>query len=593
MPGSALAESYQRDAATGRWLPSQSGTKPCRLCRTMLPAAGVLLLSALGIRILEGHGPASGKGPKHSLLKAQALGILTRRELVYLVERGRADGDVDPDVEDELRREPSCFVWEKVASDGPKGFAIRPHRQPETNASKKVQVDLVIFGSELESLTTAIAAAKRGLSVAIVTDAPLGGLSSDSGGNLRYIDGLPHTPRTPSQLELYRALAVWGQVAIPSGVERRISRYLQNSYAGRITVIRAEDLGLTKVELSNGLRAVTTDSHVRVEAKRFLDTDAECRLGDLCGVEMSLQTPALAYGLVFDVTGLRRSDYGALRSSAKIDAFSLLKLAGATRAQVANVPGALESWHRLEASLRSDRTHVFDNCSYGYKALAQGFDFFMRCREARYPTADIRWLNSIRTMSGFNVSHLGAEANFNGVGYKLDEPILQNAHSIHQEARWQPIMRTEARGLTAYFRYVTGNDRLSIRIPDQFYVRRATAYFETLAPYAPDDFDSPITAKWWMTYPMDLRGLTPRPGFDDALISEIEDRPRRKLWRWNCRPSSCDTSIPNLYLLNKCSMSPKYFGGLRIIQNLINTGQAWVDGLPTDKGAGKSHRRPS
>jgi hypothetical protein len=270
---------------------------------------------------------------------------------------------------------------------------------------------------------------------------------------------------------------------------------------------------------------------------------------------------------VFDLLHLRPADYMAMRSHERDTPEALLRWMGIAECP----PRARASMARLERDLKSDVTRVYTNSSLGYKALADGFDFVMQCR------SDVpKWLNERRICTGFNISHLSASANVNSLSYRLDDVVLQHAHSLSREARFRAIVTTELSGLADYFRYITGNTALRVRFPDQFYVRRPTAYFPTRYPYRAEEFTRTPRTKWWMAYSLDFRGLAPRDVYDEPLMRRIKAN-GYGMRRWDCRPSSCDTSIPNLFLLNKCSMTPEYSGGLRIVQNLVNTGQAWVE----------------
>lgn len=93
-----------------------------------------------------------------------------------------------------------------------------------------------------------------------------------------------------------------------------------------------------------------------------------------------------------------------------------------------------------------------------------------------------------------------------------------------------------------------------------------------------------------MAYGMDYRGITPRDKWDVSFIRALtQDGYGTK--RWDCKPETCSTAIPNLFVLNKCSVTPEFSGGLRIVQNLINTGQAWVEKTIAPSRAGATRRR--
>ncbi len=559
------------DDATGTWRAIESRVSHrLRIYAVIAFAATAALVVAGGLAAYRTRGALKVKPLELGTVNG---GIISRRELQLQKDIDLLDGVNNSQINEALD---SRIVATRFKVS-PAGFT--PLHPPSPPIKQTLKVDLAIFGSELEGITTAIAAANSGLRVAIITDAPLGGIISDQSANLRYLDTIPGVPLTEAEHEVFKVLGVRGLVAVPAGVSRKLADHLSRHYAKQITVIKCSSLDNLKLESGAALKSVSTDQGVKVVAKHYLDMDPECRLGELAGLPMTVKTPELAYGLVFDLNHLNPHDYKVLQSSSRVSVPGILRVSNADWNAVKLLPGAEESKARFIDALHTDSTTVLPDSSYGYNALAEGYQFFMLCRQASHDTTQLRWLNSRRLMSGFNISHLGQEANLNSISYDIDELILQHCHSLRANPQLSAAMREEEAGLQSYFQYITGNHALGVRLPDELYVRRSTASIETLKPYSQEDFDTTHYSKWTMSYPMDFRGLTPRGGFDNDMMRQLESDGVRDVWKWNCRPSTCATKIPNLSLLNKCAVPPRFSGGLRIIQNLINTGQAWVEQL--------------
>jgi hypothetical protein len=442
-----------------------------------------------------------------------------------------------------------------------------------------MQADVVIVGAELSSLSTAIAAAERGFSVVVVYAGPLGGLSADTGGNLRYFDVMTGTSHPPCQLKLFRqGLGMGGLVAVPPQTDRRLSAFFGSNYAGRISFVRTRSYDSLHADRSPGrLEAITTDEGVRIRGTYFLDMDPESRVAEKSGIPMDINTPHLSYGVVFDVAGLTEPCWEALKGHELIQPEQIMRLAGVIPEVLHASQRASHSRERLTKELARDFTHVYDTYAYGYCALAQGFDFYMQCRELVEPSDDLRWLNERRCMSGFNISKQPRAATFNSVSYRLAKNILQHSHSLHDDD-FAPIRRTEIPALQAYLHYVTGSDLLRVRMPNQFYVRKATAFFSTLHPYQPSEFNLPPSTPFHTHYLMDLRDLSPRDNYGWRIVVRNMAISKGKYF-WECRPSATYTRIQNLFLVNKCAATPAFFGGQRIEGNQINLGAALIESL--------------
>ncbi|MFN3729198.1 MAG: hypothetical protein ACK4XJ_05745 [Fimbriimonadaceae bacterium] len=472
-----------------------------------------------------------------------------------------------------------------VVANGP-GVRIVPDVElPETSNVKTV--DLVIVGGEIESLTTALAAQKRGLSVAVIYAGPLGGLISDTGGNLRYFDGYDGTPRPAEQRELFRtALGMSDFVAVPTGVSAKLAKHLRAKYTGKIAVHPIESYDLLKFTVdAQRVRAVTLPDGLTYEARWFIDAEPEARSAEKVGLDYSTVTPNLSYGMVFDLTGITKADLQRLAEHSRFTPDRIMQRAGVTAAQVAADPVASKALEKFRRDISRSWTKSHATHSYGYRAVAGGFGFYMHCLALNNPSKDLAFLNRARRTSGFNISWAGGVYNFNSISYTFDFNLMQHDHTLAR-SRLRPITEVDGPELESYLRWVTGNNRLKLRLPTQFYVRKANAVFETPHPYTRSDFvsRSQVSGPYWMTYPMDYRDIAPRNAREweqfETLFWQSPGQPY-----WMCRTSVTYTRLENFYLLNKSMLPPRYMGGTRILQNFINTGVALAEELARKKRA--------
>lgn len=502
---------------------------------------------------------------------------IARRELLFQLDRQQRTGNVDPQLEAAFKKGPPSIWWTISTSGESKTYA--PIIPPTPEIKQTLNPDLAIVGGELEAVTTAMAAAKKGQKVVIVTDTDLGGLSSDTAGNMRFVDSMPGTVRTPAQLELYKAIGLEDNVGVPAQTGDKIGSHLEEAYKDKIEVVRVAKISNLLVEKSSDLKSITTDTGIKIEAARFLDMDPESRLAELSGLELDINTPALSYGLVFDLENIEEKDYKSLENKLFLTPESILKYVGVRWDEVKDNKLVKTSYEKLLQCLKREKNFIAPTYSLGYISVAEGFNFMMQVRGAVKPTEDLKWLNEKRMSSGFNIAHYKDSATLNSMSYMIPATILQHEHSLSKDPEWKAITQTEVPALQEYFQYVTGNMAMQVRISDEFYVRRSTANVKTLHPFTEADFTKGPSTKWWMTYMLDFRDLRPRDDYDKELFRQIVRTTHGRRW-WICRPSTMETEIPNLYVLNKCAVTPQYSGGLRIIQNLINTGQAWVESLP-------------
>jgi hypothetical protein len=488
---------------------------------------------------------------------------------VALIDRARAQA-------------PGCVRFAVRAGKGglsltPLDWSPRPHHVRRT-----VRADVVVVGGEIESIVTAMAAADAGATVALVHAGPLGGLTADTGGNLRYFDCIPGTPHPPQQVALFRqglGMRAGNWVCIPAETDGKIRAFLRRQYAGVALVGTRTYNSLQVGRGAAGVGSITTEEGVRLVGTAMLDAEPEGIVAEKAGLPMSIDVPNLACGLVFDVGGIRPSDWPALRDRARTSAGSILAALGVSEERLVASAGGRSALRQMRQAVRQN--HVLANRTYqlGYQALAQGFDFWMHCLAVRGRSADLEWLNTRRCSSGFNVTAPLDQATFNSLSYRLDRTVLQHDHSLTRDAEFAPIRNTERPQLEAYLRWVTGNPALRVRLPAQLYVRRASAAFATASPYGPEDFvDQPAT-DLWMTYQMDYRNLSPRDAWDEALVRRAWSHGSTR-YTWDCRGSSLRSAVPNLYLLNRSSVPMEWYGGLRIVQEMVNTGAAWARERP-------------
>jgi hypothetical protein len=93
---------------------------------------------------------------------------------------------------------------------------------------------------------------------------------------------------------------------------------------------------------------------------------------------------------------------------------------------------------------------------------------------------------------------------------------------------------------------------------------------------------------------MDLRDTLPRDPYEERLMSLIWDNPLvHQRMTWDCRASSTTCRLENLYLVNKSSVPVQYYGGLRILQNLINTGTVLVRELASERRRDVAEESPA
>jgi hypothetical protein len=310
-----------------------------------------------------------------------------------------------------------------------------------------------------------------------------------------------------------------------------------------------------------------------------LDTDPESRVAEKAGLEFDALTPNLPYGLVFDVPNITRSDIESLVRNNRFSPLAISQFAGVPLNEVDQHHLAKASLVKLQKDISSDFAHDRGNYWLGFKSVAEGFNFYMQLKGVNSDSDGLKMLNRARRTSGFNIALNGGSGNFNSISYSFGFTLLQHAHSLSKDDRLRPLREIEVPELQRYLRYVTNNPSLTVRMPEQFYVRKSTAHFMTKHPYARADFkrEKPESGNRWMMYPMDYRSISPRNSRERTQFNRL-------FWSgdvvyWQCRPNVCETEIQNLYLLNKSMLTPEYSGATRILQNFVTTGVALAEKL--------------
>jgi hypothetical protein len=438
------------------------------------------------------------------------------------------------------------------------------------------QFDVIVIGGEIESVTTAMAFARKGKSVGLIYAGPLGGLCSDEGGNLRFFDGYWKTPRPDEQRELYRSAFRMGDfVALPTQMHRKIRDFINSQYANRIELIEVDSYEGLRVNRSNDrIDSIDTKEVGRLEAQVFVDAEPESRIAEKAGLPFDSLTPNLPYGLVFDIPQISRFDILSLIRNIRLSPEAIAAFAGVDLALANSNSFAKAALEKLRKDIATDFAHDRGNYWLGFKAAAEGFNLYMQLKGMTSDDERLKFLNRARRTSGFNIALNGGVGNFNSISYSFGFTILQHAHSLTNDDRLRAIREVEIPELQKFMRYVTGNENLWVRIPDQFYVRKSTAHFKTKHPYVRTDFkrEQPESGNRWMMYPMDYRSISPRNQREKVQFNRL-------FWSgdvvyWQCRPNVCETEIENLFLLNKSMLTPEFSGATRILQNFITTGVA-------------------
>lgn len=446
--------------------------------------------------------------------------------------------------------------------------------------------DVLVIGGELESITTAMRAADQGMSVTMVYSGPLGGLSSDAGGNMRYFDGVGEAPRTQVHTRLFRdglgmeSDNLW---SIPNNTDGKLSSYLSRNYPG-IRLVQTASYDSTHVEVESGMvNSVLTDEGVKVNAKYVIDTEPESRTAEKIGIPETIETPAIGYGMVFDVKGFDNKTLDQLGRNQNFSPEKVMQMADVDDSVLQN-PDVKVAYDELRSSMSGGHSEA-GYMAWGYQAVSKAYAFYMRCLEANPQTPDrkkIAELNNLRKTSGFNIALRDGEATFNSLSYSFNRTIMQHDHDLYRDSEFKLLRDIEIPSLQNFLQMASGDGGLQVVMPHQLYVRQATASYETVAPYEQSDFTNKPNGLW-MTYPMDLRDVDRgRIGSDRAL----DKMPITGKTAWSIRPDASETAIPNYFAVSRSAMPSQYVGALRILQNLIGQGVAVIDHIKSTDGQG-------
>ncbi len=468
----------------------------------------------------------------------------------------------------------------------------------QVEVKEKVHAYVLVVGGELEAVTTAIEAADKGLTVALLFARPLGGLSTDSAGNMRFFDGVQEAPKTAVQQKLLHdglGMSADNQWALPQGVSDKLQTYLSSSYPG-IRLIPTRSYDSMHIDYNGDeIVAVTTEEGIKVAGKEVIDMDPESRLAEKVGLPATFEMPNMATGLVFDVQGLGQADFKDLSQSTTVSPERILQICDISPQQAESDPTVLYAIKHMELASKKEKTYFNPHTAYGFDNVGTGFDLYMHLQELKEVNAERRAtlhdLNRMRNMDGFNMAFSDHQATINSLNYNLPKAIQQHSHNIAHDSSLAPFRDVEIPLLQRYFGSISSKP-VSIRIPDQFYVRKAALAYQTLHQYSESDM-SGHRSDLWMTYPMDVRGTRPLDRYDHAADQVHAAAKKIGLAAWDINPYTTITSISNLYLNNKSSLSPKFVGNLRIIQNLIGTGVALVDKIADGSIGADASRVPS
>lgn len=470
-----------------------------------------------------------------------------------------------------------------------------PQNVPEM--SRTAHADIVILGGELESITTAIHAADAGKSVILLWSGALGGVSSDTGANMRYFDyaDVAVTPGQQKLMQVALSMTPENKWAIPADTSARLLTYLKNSYPD-IELIQTKTYDTLLVKKSVNLASMLTEEGVQVSAESFIDSTPEAVLAEKSSLPVSMETPHLGYGMVFTVKGLDQATLIAMNKSPLLNPDTMLKSLGVSLEAVKTAGQLMQSYSALKAlSGTTDTWSPNQHASFGFHRLGKSYDFFMRLLELRSPDTELALLNKDRVPDAFNVSFSGGDATLNSLSYRTfkgsPKAVRQNAHDIHVDPEFSLIRDIEIPSLQKFLQRLAGKD-LQIITPKELYVRKS--HFSVQTPFEPADaVITEPSADLTMRYPIDVRAATAIDSYDktrEKIAALQEQYP--KVIEWTIQADQARTDIPNLYVISKNATDPHFSGCLRIMQNLMGVGYKVIEEEQVHKSAyGGAHRR--
>lgn len=360
-----------------------------------------------------------------------------------------------------------------VEQSGNGNLSLKPADSPkleipfkEPHPAKTLKPDFVVAGGEIESIVTAMHAARAGKKVVLLFDAgKLGNLNSDTGANLAYFDGVRHLSgdarahvNPPKELvELFsRGLGMKEKgaggtddiVAIPNdNLNAKLNRFLSTTppYKNNITLV---ETNLNAVRIANpsvGSKILVTPENRRIETAHVIDTDPNSRiLEKFVGANfinrVKYDTANLAYGAVFDVKGANPDLLKRLADPGATDPGKILSLATngklKSRADIEKLPDGqlkkelLDVYNQAKKTAAAEREAIIDKkqpppthhlgsrAPYGFRGLGYGYALYSKALEYRmkklepeaktqmfgFSKDNLSRLNDIRIVEGFNVA---------------------------------------------------------------------------------------------------------------------------------------------------------------------------------------------
>lgn len=500
-------------------------------------------------------------------------------------------------------RWPQAVHFQLQSTD--RGLTLVPLDYTEQiSVTERHRTELAIVGGELESIAAAIEAADEGIGVTLVFASPLGGLSADSGGNMRYFDAMQASdqgtvPRTEAHRKLFEdALGMKGSNlwSIPGYTHERLLAYLKQAYTGQIELVETQSLDALHYTFDSltERHTITTAEGYLLQTNNVLDTSPEAVVGEKAGLPMTIETLNLGYGLVFDAEGLTEQDLNALvNDPSRFHPDAILESAGVQPHEHASFLRSHQvintQYQEVLALLRTPKaTNGNRYISWGYSLLGEAFQLFGLVSAARPPAAlqhaasTLQLLGEHRDVTNFNVAHHeDGSVTFNSLNYHFPKAIRQGDRSLRQQNdQLTESMAVEKVLLETFFRQMLGN-AITVRIPPELYVRQQTFALQMPRPYDFEtDFNKSADGDRAMRYPLDTRATLPRHQWDESYARftsfEQNSGTQGKPVTWRANPSATRSSIPGLLMVNKNTWPADLMPCLRILQHQIAVAVAAV-----------------
>ena len=442
-----------------------------------------------------------------------------------------------------------------------------------------IKGDVVIIGNELESVVGAMAAARNGKKVILVYSGPLGGLSSDKGGNMRYFDFvLVEASVTPEMREVFEALEMnqpGKQWVIPNGVEEKLLTLIREKYPN-IQLLNTRTFNSILVNKNNGkIESILTEEGQEIKGVYYLDTTPDGILAIKAGIPFTVETLNLAYGVVFDLKYLTEND---LRRLENIKIYRILEISNLTLDEVTTNEELKTLYKELIDAPKGANNYEFYT-RWGYQFLAKAFKFYLKAKALKNPEDVILQKTAEEVIvDGFNVairdSENGYEATFNSLSFNSDKSYHQGDHNILKEN--DILLQMARRAVEEFGEFIkefTGNKYVKAIIPEELYVRQQTVAFKN---FSLEEFLSSKGKGGKFRYGWDTRGIGKRNEGDDTikiynenlkLLREMFPSGHLRL-EWNVS-SSHTQLLENLFGVGKNFCDPEVAPTYRIIHNLM------------------------